>query len=176
MKKKVKNFQINHINFMRLLSLTIMLFLIVPVMANAQAGKANFSGTWEFNEEKSNLGDSGGRRFGGGNFVAKQEVNLLSVDRTMTNRDGETINVASKYTLDGKESVNTWGNYESKSTAKWSADSKTLTIVTKFSYNGNERTSTQIWTLADAKTISIISKRQNRDGEEVKTTMVYDKK
>jgi hypothetical protein len=176
MKKKVKNFQINHINFMRLLSLTIMLFLIVPVMANAQAGKANFSGTWEFNEEKSNLGDSGGRRFGGGNFVAKQEANLLTVDRTFTNRDGESSNMTSKYTLDGKESVNSWGNFESKSTAKWSADSKTLSIVTKFSVNGNERTSTGVWTLTDAKTISVASTRQNRDGEEVKTTRVYDKK
>ena len=173
--KKVKNIRIIPVNFMRLVSLIILLSFIMPVMTNAQAGKANFSGTWEFNEAKSTLGDSGGRR-GGGNFVAKQEANLLTVDRTFTNRDGETATMTSKYTLDGEESLNSRGNFESKSTANWSADGKTLSIITKFSFNGNDRTSSEVWTLTDAKTISIESTRQNRDGDEVKTTRVYDKK
>ncbi len=124
MKKKPRNFQIYRANFMPLLSLTIMLSFIAPVMSNAQDDKANFSGTWELNAEKSAIGDDGGRRFGGGNFVAKQEANLLTVDRTRTNRDGESSTTTSKYTLDGKESVNTMGNFESKSTAKWSPNHK----------------------------------------------------
>ena len=176
MEKKSKKFKNYRTNFVRLLLLTIILSLMIPVISTAQSGKANFSGTWELNADKSNLGDNGGRRFGGGNFVAKQEANLLTVDRTMTNRDGETININSKYTLDGKESTNTRGNFESKSTANWSSDGKTLTIVTKMSFNGNDRTSSEVWTLSDAKTLSITSTRQNRDGEEVKTTRVYDNK
>ncbi|NQU84961.1 MAG: hypothetical protein HQ541_04300 [Mariniphaga sp.] len=176
MKKCIKNFQIDSINFMRLFSFTIILTFIAPVFAHAQAGKVNFSGTWTLNADKSNLGDTGGRRFGGGDFIATQEANLLAVERTRTNRDGESVTTTNKYTLDGKESVNTTGRGESKSTAKWSADGKTLTIVTVSSFNGNERTSTEVWALTDSKTISITSTRQNRDGEEVKTTRVYDKK
>ena len=161
--------------FLRLLSLTIVLALVMPVMVHAQAGKANFAGSWAMNAEKSTLpqggGGGGGRGMGGGNFTVAQEANLLT--QTRTGQDG-TARVT-KFTLDGKESVNTTGGGESKSTAKWSADGKTLTVVTTTNYNGNERTSTAVWSLIDAKTLSIASTRQGQDGE-VKTTIVYDKK
>ena len=159
---------------MKVLSFTIMLAFITPVMTNAQAGKTSFAGTWAMNEQKSTMpqgGGGGGQRMGGGNFTVTQEANLLTQSRT--GQDG-TARV-SKYTLDGKESVNTMGNFESKSTAKWSSDGKSLTIVTKSNFNGNERTSTAVWSLIDAKTLSIKSTRQGQNGEVV-STMVYDKK
>ncbi len=174
MNRNIKKLMSGHKNFMWFLSVTIMLSFMAT-FANAQSGKVDFSGNWVLNESKSNLGDNGGRR-GGGNFVAKQEANLLTVDRTRTNQDGQTTTTTSKYTLDGKESVNTTGRGDSKSTAKWSADGKSLTIVTKFSFDGNEMISTEVWTLPDAKTVSIAATRKNRDGEDVKTTRVYDKK
>jgi Tol biopolymer transport system component len=163
-------------NMMQLLSLTIVLAFLAPVMVNAQSGKANFAGTWAMNAEKSTLpqggGGGGGRGMGGGNFTVTQDANILT--QTRTGQDG-TARVT-KYTLDGKESVNTFGNGgESKSTAKWSADGKTLTVVTKMNFNGNEVTSTAVWSLIDAKTLSIVSTRQGQNGE-VKTTIVYDKK
>jgi Tol biopolymer transport system component len=160
-------------NLMQLLSFTVVLALVAPVMIYAQTGKTNFAGTWAMNAEKSTLpqgGGGGGQRMGG-NFTITQEANLLT--RTRTGQDGTST--VTKYTLDGKESVNTTGGGESKSTANWSADGKTLTIVTKSNFNGNERTSTAVWSLIDAKTLSIVSTRQGQDGE-VKTTMVYDKK
>jgi len=43
-------------------------------------------------------------------------------------------------------------------------------------FNGNERTTTAVWSLTDAKTLSITSTRQGQDGNPVKTVMVYDKK
>ncbi len=157
---------------MKVLSLTIMLAFITPVMTNAQAGKANFAGTWAMNAEKSTMPQGGGgQRMGGGNFTVAQEANLLT--QTRTGQDG-TARVT-KYTLDGKESTNTMGNFESKSTAKWSGDGKSLTVVTKSNYNGTERTSTAVWSLIDAKTLSIKSTRQGQNGE-VTSTMVYDKK
>jgi len=170
------NMKRNVSNLMQLLSLIIVLALVAPVAINAQAGKANFAGTWAMNAEKSTLpqggrGGGGGRAMGGGNFTVAQEANILT--QTRTSQDG-TARVT-KYTLDGKESVNTTGGGESKSTAKWSADGKTLTIVTKASYNGNERTSTTAWSMVDAKTLSIVSTRQGQNGE-VKTTLIYDKK
>jgi Tol biopolymer transport system component len=152
----------------------LMLAMIMPAMSNAQAGKANFAGTWAMNAEKSVMpqgGGGGGQRMGGGNVVITQEANLLT--QTRTGQDG-TARVT-KYTLDGKESVNTTGGGESKSTATWSADGKSLTIVTKSNFNGTERTSTAVWSLVNPTTLSIASTRQGQDGE-VKTTMVYDKK
>ena len=175
MKKNVKNQRISRSRFVQLASLIVLMIMVLPNLAIAQSGKVNFAGNWTFNEGKSNLGDSG-RRFGGGDMVVKQESNLLTIERTRTNRDGETVNMTSKYTLGGKESTNTFGQGESKSTAKWSADGKTLTIVTKMSFNGNDFTSTEVWTMKDAKTLSIDSTRPNRDGGEMKTTRVYDKK
>jgi len=180
MEKNVKSFQI------MLSAMIIMALTLMPLALNGQAGKANFAGTWAMNAEKSNLGQGqgqapqgqgqgGGRGgFGGGNFVAKQEANLLTVDRT---RGDQTV--TSKYTLDGKESINSTGRGDSKSVATWSADGKSLTIVTtsSFDMNGETRTSktTEVWSLTNASTLSIKRTRPTQDGESV-TTMVYDKK
>jgi hypothetical protein len=68
------------------------------------------------------------------------------------------------------------GENQSKSVATWSADGKSLTIKTTMEFNGNQRTTTQVWSMSDAKTLSIVQTRTGRDGNEVKTTMVYDKK
>lgn len=163
-------------NLMQLLALTIVLALLMPEMTHAQAGKANFAGTWAMNAERSTQpqggGGGGGRGMFGGNFTVAQDANSLS--QTRTGQDGTAR--TTKYTLDGKESVNTFGNGgESKSTATWSADGKSLTIVTKMIFNGNDFTSSAVWTLTDAKTLSILSTRQGQNSEQ-KTTMVYDKK
>lgn len=171
---QIKNLPLTRKSFLRILALVVMsAFIIFPVKINAQGTKANFSGKWTLNEAKSTMpqGGGGGQRMGGREFTVTQEANLLT--QTRTGQDGTTRNT--KYTLDGKESVNAFGEFESKSTAKWSADGKSLTITTKSNFNGNERTSTAVWSLIDAKTLSVISTRQGQNGE-VKTTMVYDKK
>lgn len=168
------------LNFMRLLSLTVILALIAPVMANAQ-GKANFAGSWTMNAAKSTQppaggqggGQGGGQRMGGGgSFTATQDANALT--RTRTGQDGTAT--STKYTLDGKETVVTTQRGDSKVTATWSADGKTLTVVTKSQGQNGERVSTEAWTLTDANTLSITSTRNGQDGTPVKTTMVYDKK
>jgi hypothetical protein len=161
---------------MQLLSLTIALFLIAPLMTSAQTGKANFAGTWSLNADKSTFsqggggGGGGGQRFGGGDFTITQDATTLTQTREGQNGTRET-----KYILDGKENTSSTGRGEMKYTAKWSADGKSLTIVSTRTFNGNERTSTAVWSLKDAKTLSIVSTRQGQNGE-VKTTMVYDKK
>jgi hypothetical protein len=159
-------------NLMKLMSLTLVLILVAPVISQAQSGKANFAGSWAYNESKSKLPEGGGaQRMGGGNFVITQEANLLT--RTSTGQDG-TQRVA-KYALDGKESVNSSPRGDSKSVASWSADGKTLTIKTTRTTDNGERKSSEVWSLTDAKTLSIVSARQSQDGE-VKATLVYDKK
>ncbi len=166
---------------LQLLSLTVIMAFIVPVNLNAQGSKANFSGTWAFNAEKSNMGQTqgGGGRMGGGNFVAKQEANLLTVERTRTNQDGQSVTTTSKYTLDGKESINTTQRGESKSVATWAADGKSLTIVTKRSFERDGQTTemitTEVWSLTGPSVLQIVSTMNTPNGER-KTTAVYDKK
>jgi Tol biopolymer transport system component len=184
MKRNIEKNQVNSSVFKRIVSLTLMLALIEPVMINAQAGKTNFAGNWTLNAEKStqpqgNQGGGGGTRMGGGNFVATQEANLLTVVRTRTGQDGQPTTSTMKYTLDGKESINTSPRGDSKSVAKWSADGKSLTIETSrtMDMNGESRTmtSTEIWILTDAKTLTVTSTRQSPNGD-VKSNLVYDKK
>lgn len=168
---------------MQILSLTVMLaFLCMPLALNAQGSKADFSGKWAFNAEKSELGQQGqgGRMgMGGGDLTATQAANLLTVERTRQGRDGQTVNITSKYTLDGKESVNTMGMGESKSTATWSADGKSLTIVTKMSFERDgqsmEFTTTEVWTLNSPASLTVTTTRNTPNGE-VTTKMAYDKK
>jgi len=163
--------------FIRLLSLSFILMVAFSFLANAQTVKTNFTGTWAINEEKSNLGD--GPRMGGGDITAKQDGNILTVERTFTNRDGQTMTSNMKYTLDGKESLNTSQRGDSKSIAAWSADGKTLTISTTRTFNMNGETrniqSVEVWTMIDPKTINIQSTMTTPNGER-KLTMVYDKK
>jgi len=165
-------------NLKRFLSLTVILALIAPVMINAQAGKANFAGSWAANAEKSTPAPQGGGggRMGGGNFDAAQEANLLSVTRTRTGQDGTATTTVTKYTLDGKESVNTNPRGESKSVATWSTDGKTLTAVTTSTFGERTMTSTEVWTLTDPKTLTITATRKNQEGVDQVTKRVYDKK
>jgi len=167
--------------FFAAIALTLMFALLTPVIANAQAGKADFTGKWALNQDKSKLGENqGAARMLGGDISVTQEANLLSVERTRTNQNGESVTTTMKYTLDGKESVNTSQRGDSKSVATWSADGKSLSIATSrtFDMNGEKMTmkSTEVWSRTDASTLTVSSTRQGRDGEEIKLTLVYDKK
>ncbi len=167
--------------------------MLTSVSMFAQDSKTNFSGSWAFNAEKSQTGQPAaqvqpqgqgqnqGQRGGGsgGDFVAKQDGNLLTVERTRTNRDGQATTTITKYTLDGKESVNSTARGDSKSVATWSSDGKTLTIKTSrtMDMNGESRTmnSTEVWALNDSKTLSITTTMTTPNGER-NSTAVYNKK
>ncbi|RQW02541.1 hypothetical protein EH222_13485 [candidate division KSB1 bacterium] len=94
---------------MRLSSILMILLLSAALFA----ADVDFTGTWKFNEEKSELpefGGPGGPGGGGprpGAFVAPLMVvtkaeNGLTVERTMTGRDGEERKMTSVYDLTGK--------------------------------------------------------------------------
>ncbi len=163
--------------------LFVLSLIMAGILVNAQAVKTDFSGTWNLNTEKSiqpqsdQVGST--MRLGGGDFVARQEVNLLAIETTRTGQDGQATTSTMNYTLDGKESINTSPRGDSKSVAKWSSDGKSLTIETSrtMNMNGQPMTmkSSEAWTLTDANTLTVAAARQGPDGE-VKTSMVYDKK
>lgn len=167
-------------NVMKALSLVIMLAFMVPGITNAQSGKTNFSGNWAYNAEKSTTpGGGGGRGFGGGDMNVTQDANVLTVATTRPGRDGgDPVTTTMKYTLDGKESVNASQRGDSKSTASWSADGKSLNIKTSrtMEFNGESRTmnSTEVWSM-NGNALSVATTMTTQNGD-MTSTRVYDKK
>jgi hypothetical protein len=153
-------------DLMRLVSLAVVIILVAPAMISAQEKKVDFAGTWALNSMKSSpsAANSGG-------ITVKHEGNSLVT--TTTRMDG--MSQTNKYSLDGKESINKSDGVEHKSTAKFSEDGKTLTIITKSLVDGREHLDKDVWTLVDPKTLSIECTVSGTSGDEV-TEYVYDKR
>jgi hypothetical protein len=158
--------------------LFIAICLGLTVSMNSFAQKANFAGTFNLNESKSNLGDGPMRP--AFQMTVTQDDNTLTTERKSKGRDGEDRVQTAKYTLDGKVSENAgFMNSVSKSTVTWAADQKSLTINTTTTFNRDGETmemkSTEVWTLStDGATLNIESTRQSQMGE-MKLSLVYDK-
>jgi hypothetical protein len=116
------------------LALALATALAVPASIEAQA-KADLSGTWTFDESKSDApaapggggggGGRGGGRMGGGTpskLVIKQTATELTVERTLPNGTETAV-----YKLDGSESTNKTAMGESKSKASWDGANLVLT-------------------------------------------------
>jgi hypothetical protein len=145
----------------------------------AQTGNVNFTGTWSFNEAKSTQAE-GGFRFAPSQMAITQDGTNLSLESTRKNQDGEDVKSTSKFTLDGKECSNVaFGNSTRKSVVTWSADGKTLSFAHSMNFERDGTTqefkSTESWKLTDNKTLSVETV-MNFQGEDRKTTNVYDKK
>lgn len=151
-------------------------FLFISATLFAQT---NFSGTWGFNESKSDFGGSQ-FRFASTTMVVTQDAKTLSVESTMPGRDGGEMKTTSKYNLDGSVSENPMFNTTRKSTVAWSADKSSITITSTmiFERDGQSREmkTTETWKLTEGgKMLMVESIRPGRDGE-MKTTVAYDKK
>jgi hypothetical protein len=166
---------INSRSFRKLLSSFSLLFISAGIFA-----QTNFSGTWGFNESKSNFGESQ-FRFAATTMVVAQDGKILSVESTMPGRDGGEMKANSKYNLDGSVSENPMFNTTRKSTIVWSADKTSLTINSTMTFErdgqSREMKSSETWKLTEGgKVLMIDNVRPGRDGGEMKTSVAYDKK
>jgi hypothetical protein len=155
------------------------LFILFFLQVSAQNGTVNFSGNWALNESKSKFGDAQ-FRMAASILTVKQEGNNLLIDRTLNSPDGQEIKMTGKYTMDGKECENAgFMDSKTKSTVKWSAGNKSITIAssTVFNMNGDNMVmkATETWTLDGDKILKIETSNTMPDGE-MKTSLVYDKK
>jgi hypothetical protein len=121
------------------------LLLALPSLVVAQA-KPDFSGTWTFDEAKSDPaparagggGGRGGGRMGGAPATAmtiKQTAGELSMDRT-TAQGAQTV----VYKLDGSESTNTIGMGPATSKAMWDGNKLVITTTQTVQGRGGEIT------------------------------------
>lgn len=132
----------------RLLALTLIV-LVTSVVASA--ARPNLTGEWKLNIAKSDLGQMPAP----GSMVQKisHEDPNLTVATKMSSERGD-FEWESKYTTDGKESVNTIRERTSKSIVKWDAD--TLLFETKGQFGENDFTMKDKWTVsADGKVLTI---------------------
>jgi hypothetical protein len=119
-------------------------------VAYAQA-KPNFSGTWKVNVAKSDFGAMPGPDSRTDKITHADPD--LKVHVAQSSQMGE-LNYDATYTTDGKESTNSLSGNVFKSTVKWDGDD--LSLETKGSFNGNEFTAKDRWTLSeDGKTMTV---------------------
>jgi hypothetical protein len=146
--------------------------------AATYAQKANFSGEWKLNEQKSDLGQFA--QMAPKKLKATSQADNLSIERFATGPDGSEANYTDKFTFDGKETETTlFGTAKKKSTAKWSDDGKSLMVKSNivFSNEGQtfEVTINEVWKfLEDGKTLSVESTSTSQMGTNT-TKMLFDK-
>lgn len=139
---------------------------------------ANFSGDWTLNEQKSDLGQFGGR-VAPKQLKVTQSADALTTDKT-SSFNGEERKTTEKLTFDGKESESAgFGNSKKKSTAKWGADGQSIIVssTTVIDRNGEtmEIKGTETWKLLDPKTLSIETASSSSRGT-FNVKAVYEKK
>jgi hypothetical protein len=156
------------------------LFTFILLISAVSSGQnaANFSGSWTFNESKSNLGE-GGFRMMSQKLIISQDEKSFKIDRSFTGQDGEERKTTETYTLDGKESVNPVFNISKKSTASWSADKQSLNVssVMVFDSNGEqmEVKTIEIYKLAEGNKALTIDTQFSSSRGERKAILVYTK-
>jgi hypothetical protein len=141
----------------------------------------DFSGEWKLNEQKSDLGQFGGRGAAKTIKVSSSDAKGISIERTSTNQNGEAVVRKENLTFDGKESESAggFGNSTRKATAKWSDDSQSMIInaVMTFDRDGEkmEIKQKETWKLGDnGQTLTIESSSSSSFGEST-MKLVYEK-
>jgi hypothetical protein len=145
------------------------------------AYSVNFSGEWKLNEQKSEMGQFGGRGTARTIKVISSDASAISMERISTNQNGEQVVRKESLTFDGKESESAggFGNSTRKSTAKWSEDGKAMIInsVMTFERNGEkmEIKQTETWKLSeDGQTLMIEAISSSSRGDNT-MKLVYEK-
>ncbi len=148
------------------------LFLILWASLSIAAQEIDFSGNWKLNSGKSKLNAE--FSFAPFQLIIAQKGNDLSVERH-SEFQGESFTMTDKFTLDGKECVNTgYMETKKKSNATWSDDKKSLKITSKIVMDdGNEINITEIYKLDGANLV--IDSSSTSSWGDMTETHVYDK-
>jgi hypothetical protein len=152
----------------RVLSLALLTLALGLLQAQA---KSDFSGTWKANIGKSDFGpapppDSITMK------VAHEDPSLKTNIAQVGGGQGD-MTYDMIYTTDGKECVNHPGGNEFKSTLKWDGDG--LVVDTKGSFDGNDFTAQDHWTLADGGKTMTVQRHIATGGGDFDMKLVFEK-
>lgn len=150
-----------------LFSLALLALALGLVQAQA---KSDFSGTWKANAAKSDFGPAPPPD----SLVMKVALEdpSLKVNIAQTGGSGD-MTYDMVYTTDGKECVNHPGGNELKSTLKWEGDD--LVADTKGSWDGNDFTSKERWTLSDGGKTMTVQRHISTGGGDFDMKLVLEK-
>jgi len=151
----------------RLFSLALLTVALGLVQAQA---KSDFSGTWKANATKSDFGPMPPPDIMTEKIVHEDPSFKVNIAQTGGSGDMTYDQV---YTTDGKECVNHMGDNEFKSTLKWDGDD--LVADTKGSYEGNEFTAKDRWTLSDGGKTMTVTRHISTGMGEFDMKLVFDK-
>lgn len=148
-------------------------FLIASILFSiGVSAQMDLSGSWKLNSSKSKLGDQ--FSMAPKEIIVVQKGNDLSIERHSEWQDQE-FTTNDKFTIDGKECVNTgFMDTEKKSTVSWSDDKKSLKITSKIPMQGETMTIIEVFKISDGNMV-IESKASSSYGD-MEETQVYDKK
>jgi hypothetical protein len=155
-------------------------FLIAPALLlsfTVKPVKADFSGEWKLNEEKSELGNFG--RFAARSIKVEQKDDAITIAKTAPSFNGGDATTTETLTFDGKESETTvFGGSKKKSTAKWSDDGQTLIITYSIMFERDGQTTefkgTETWSLTKDGALSAVTVSSSPRGENT-TKAIYTK-
>jgi hypothetical protein len=141
--------------------------------------KANFSGEWNLNKDKSDLGQFAD--YATRIIKADQTADMISISRTSTSFTGDEVTTMESLTFDGKETESTiFGNSKKKDSAKWSDDGQTFTMtytmILDFNGQTNEIKGVETWTLGDGGKTLISQNNSSSSFGDLATKAVYEKK
>lgn len=156
-------------------------------LTNMAADRVNFSGEWKLNESKSELD----RQFpicifGERDHIVSKTMKIagnadfLTVDVVNSSSDGALVTRQEKLLFDGKErEAIVVGSPREQSTARWSADGQTMTVISVRSFatiaEEPDFKVTEVWKLIDdGKAISVQVKSSSISRENT-MELVYDK-
>lgn len=141
------------------------------LISSVVTAQTDFAGTWKLNSAKSKLGEQ--FSMAPTQIIITQSANALNVEKHSNMMDQAMI-TKDKFTLDGKECINTgFQDSQKKSTLTWSEDKKSIKCISKISIGDGEMVITEIYK-KDGNSLVIESSSASSFGD-MAETQVYDK-
>lgn len=150
----------------------IYLLALTLISSAAYSQKADFTGKWKLNKEKSELSEQ--FSMAPQKVEIEMEKNSL-VETRHSSFQGESFTSTDTYTLDGKECENVgWMDSVKKSTASWSDDKTVLKITTEIPMqDGGSMTINTAYSLKGSSLV--IKTSASSSFGEMAETFIFDK-
>jgi mannan endo-1,4-beta-mannosidase len=152
---------------------------LTPVEIKPVITKADFSGTWMFNEESSVLNNSGAS-FLPYTQTISQNDSILVAERTYIMEYADDRNTSDTLILDGKDHASVMFNAPRTTKTSWSPRLDTLIIESRVTFDRggqkSEMTLNESWTLREQGNVLSIHQVSDSSFGKRDVTLIFDKK
>jgi hypothetical protein len=157
----------------------VAIFLAIALVVMAGTNPVTFTGIWNLDKEKSEMGEGGRMGMAALKLTIAQDDKEISIDRFVSSEFRGDYTTTDKVTLDGKETVNSSDFGDRKLTATFSEDGKSLTIKSAMEMNREGETfqinTTEVWTLSDDGAVLKIDQTRTSPRGDRQSILYYNK-